>query len=61
MNVKLMTAHHLEYLSLKEAAKARLSPHLSKYHIDGNHMSRLIYALSPFYILICIYSEMIHR
>ena len=28
---------------LKEAANARLSLHLSKCHIVGNHMSRLIY------------------
>ena len=36
-----MTEHHLEFLSLKEAAQARLSLHLSKCHIIGNHMSRL--------------------
>ena len=41
MTAKLLTEHHLEFLSLKEAAKARLSLHLSKYHIFGNHMSRL--------------------
>ena len=27
---------------LKKAAQARLSLHLSKYHIVGNHMSQLI-------------------
>ena len=42
MNVKLLTEHHLEFLSLKEAAKDGLSLHLSKCHIVGNHMSRLI-------------------
>ena len=31
------------FLALKEAAQARLSQHLSKYRIVGNHMSRLIY------------------
>ena len=41
MIVKLLTEHHLELLSLKEAAAARLSLHMSKYHIVGNHMSRL--------------------
>ena len=29
--------------ALKEAAEARLSLHMSKCHIVGNHMSRLIY------------------
>ena len=41
---KLLT-EHLEFLSLKEAAEARLSLHLSKWHIIGNHMSRLKYTL----------------
>ena len=35
MCVKLQTEHYLEFLSLKGAAKARLSPRLSKCHIDG--------------------------
>ena len=42
MLVKLLTEHHLEFLSLKGATEARLSLHLSKCHIVGNHMSRLI-------------------
>ena len=42
MTVKLLTEHHLEFLSLKGVAQARLSLHLSKCHIVGNHMSRLI-------------------
>ena len=42
MIVKLLTEHHLEFLSLKEAAQACLSLHLSKCHIVGNHMPRLI-------------------
>ena len=42
MTVTLLTEHHLEFLSLKEAAQAHLSLHLSKCHIVGNHMSRLI-------------------
>ena len=42
MSVKLLTEHHLEFLSLKEAAQARLSLHLSKYHNVGNQMSWLI-------------------
>ena len=39
MIVKLLTEHHLEFLSLKEAAEARLSLHMSKCYIVGNHMS----------------------
>ena len=31
------------FLAKKEAAQARPSQHLSKYHIVGNHMSRLNY------------------
>ena len=38
MYVKLLAEHHLEFLSLK----ARVSLHLSKCHIGGNHMSWLI-------------------
>ena len=41
MIAKLLADQHLEFLSLKEAAKTRLSLHLSKYHTVGNHMSRL--------------------
>ena len=33
MSVKLLTEHNLEFLSLKEAAQARLSLHLSKYSL----------------------------
>ena len=42
MIVKLLTENHLEFLSLKEAAEARLSLHLSKCHIVGNLMHWLI-------------------
>ena len=42
MIVKLLTEHHLEFLSLKEAAEARPSLHLSKCQIVGNLMPRLI-------------------
>ena len=40
-SVKLLTEHHLQ------AAQTRLSIHLSKCHIVGNHMSRLKYHLNP--------------
>ena len=43
MSVKLLTEHHLEFLSLKEAAQARLSLHVSKCHIVGHPLSRLNY------------------
>ena len=43
MNVRLLTEHHLEFLSLKGAAQARLSLHLSKSHIVENHVLRLNY------------------
>ena len=42
MSVKLLPEQHLELLSFKEAAHARLSIHLSKCHTVGNHMSRLL-------------------
>ena len=42
MSVKLQTEHNLEFPSLKEVAQAHLSLHLSKCHIVGNYMSRLI-------------------
>ena len=42
MNVQLLAEQHLEFLSLKGAAQADLSLHLSKGHIVRNHMSRLI-------------------
>ena len=41
MIVKLLTEHQLEFLSLKKAAQAHLSLHLSKCHIVGNLMARL--------------------
>ena len=44
MAVKQLTEQHLKFLSLKEAAQARLSLHFSKCHIVGNQMSRLNHA-----------------
>ena len=41
--IKLLTEQNLEILSLKEAAYARISLHLSKWYTVGNHMSRLIF------------------
>ena len=43
MIVKLLAEHHLEFLSLKEAAEARPCLHLSKCQIVGNLMPRLIF------------------
>ena len=48
MSVKLLTEHHLEFLILKKSVQPRLSLHLSKYHIFGNHMSRLNYVVQYF-------------
>ena len=42
MIVKLLTEHHLEFLSLKGASEARPSLHLSKCQIVGNLNQRLI-------------------
>ena len=47
MIVKLLTEHHLEFLSLKQVTQARLTLHLSKCLIVGNHMPRLNYVLRP--------------
>ena len=43
MLFKLLTEHHLEFLSLNKAAEARLSLFMSKCHIVGNLVSRLNY------------------
>ena len=40
MIVKLLTEHHLEFLSLKKAAEARPSLHMLKCQIVGNLMPR---------------------
>ena len=40
MSVQLLTEHHLEFLSLKAAAQARLRLHLSKCQIVGNNLSQ---------------------
>ena len=46
MIVKLLTEHHLEFISLKEAAGARPSLHLSKCQIVGNLMPRLSHCIT---------------
>ena len=43
MSVELLTEHHLEFISLKAAAEARTSLHLSKCHSVRNFMHWLIY------------------
>ena len=45
MIVKLLTEHHLEFLSLKEATEDPPSLHMSKCHIVGNLMHWLIIML----------------
>ena len=49
MTLRLLTEHHVVFL--QEAAQARLSLHLSKYHIVGNPVSWLNYVLL---ISICV-------
>ena len=44
MSVKLLTKHHLEFLSLKGGCTAHMSLHLSKCQIVGNHMAGLKFA-----------------
>ena len=41
MSFELLTEKHLEFLSLKGGCKGSSESNLSKYHIVGNHMSRL--------------------
>ena len=41
MSVKLLTEHHLMFLSQKEAAQAHLRLQVSKCRIVGNYVSRL--------------------
>ena len=43
MNIKLLSEHHYEFLRLKRGCTGLSSLHLSKCHIVGNLMSRLIY------------------
>ena len=42
MSVKLLTEHHLEFLSLKRGCTGSSESTLVKRHIVGNHMSRLL-------------------
>ena len=42
MSVKLLDEHNLEFLSLKGGCTGSSESKLSKCHIVGNHMSRLI-------------------
>ena len=42
MSVKLLIEHHLEFLSLKEAAQASLGQHLAKHHFVGNRFATLL-------------------
>ena len=41
MIVKLLTEHHLEFLSLKGGCTGSFESTLVKCHIVGNHMSQL--------------------
>ena len=50
MSVKLLTEHYLEFLSLKGGCTGLSESTLVKYHIVGNHMSRLICLLRHCYL-----------
>ena len=43
MTIKLLSEYNLEFLSLNGGCTDLLSLHLSKCHVVGNHMSRLMY------------------
>ena len=45
MTVKLLTKPYLRFLSLKGGGTGWSEFTLAKYHIVGNHMSRLLYEL----------------
>ena len=55
MSVKLLIEHHLEFLSLKEAAHALLSLYLSKFHVVGNHVSGLISFICLLYLFSAVH------
>ena len=46
MSVNLLTKHHLEFLSFRGGFTGWSDLHMSKCHIVGNRMSRLIYNLN---------------
>ena len=47
MRVKLLTEHHLVFLSLTRGCKGSSELRLSKCHIVGNHMLRLKLRCTP--------------
>ena len=51
-SMNLLTEHHLDFKAQKGTAQARLSLHLTKCHIVGNHMSRLIYDIMMVHVLL---------
>ena len=51
MIVKLLTEHHLEFLSLIGGCRGWSESHLSKCQIDGNLMPRLNY-FTPFFFAV---------
>ena len=51
MTVRLLTEHHLEFLSLKVGYTGSSESTLAKCHIVGNHVSMLNYDLLLNYLL----------
>ena len=69
MNIRLLAEHHLQFLSIKGgclgSSESTLA-HLSKYHIFGTYMSRLIsfithYLFACWVIFVCIVSSAIYN
>ena len=58
MTLKLLTEYDLEFLSFKGAC---LSLHMSKCHIVGNHMSRLISVITIKTYVLCAYRKHLTR
>ena len=56
MIVKLLTEHHLELLSFKGGCTSLSESTLAKYHIVGNHMSRLINMDGSYHAIIIDYN-----
>ena len=67
MIVKLLTEHHLEFLSIKDAAETRPSLHMSKCHIVENLMHWLIinsfscmHRIKAYHLIPCPFHSLVH-
>ena len=56
MSVKLLTEHHLEFLSLKGGCTGSSETTLVKKHIVGNHvMAHFCISCSPVALFVCLF------